>query len=102
MKEFAKKFYKSKAWEKCRQSYIVSVHGLCEICGAPGKIVHHKIYLTPENINNSMITLNHSNLQLHCQTCHNQEHHGNKEALEKGLIFDNYGNLIKNTDYLKE
>lgn len=49
-KEYAKSFYKSKEWIKCRNSYITFVHGLCERCGKPGKIVHHKKKITPMNI----------------------------------------------------
>lgn len=31
-KEFAKSFYKSKAWKRCRAMYAASVGGLCERC----------------------------------------------------------------------
>lgn len=96
MKPFAKKFYKSSAWRKCRDAYFVSQHGLCERCGGPGKIVHHKEYLTPDNINNPVISLNHEMLELHCQDCHNKEHHGSDhEVVADGLMFDKSGNLIK-------
>lgn len=61
MKEFAKSFYKSKKWQACRAAYIASrqqIDGsLCEVCHeAIGYIVHHKIQLTPENINDPTIT----------------------------------------------
>lgn len=79
MKEYAKGFYASKAWKQTRLAYIQSVNGLCERCKAlgeivPGKIVHHKKYITPKNINNSKITLSFQNLELLCETCHNREH----------------------------
>ena len=79
MKEYAKSFYKSKQWERCRTSYIKSVGGLCERCLkrgliVPGVIVHHKCYISPENILDPTITLNHDNLELLCQDCHNHEH----------------------------
>lgn len=93
MKPWAKQFYKSKAWYKCRQAYIILVHGLCERCGEPGKIVHHTIYLTPENINDPNVALNHKHLELLCQDCHNKEHHGS-EAVEDGLMFDENGDLV--------
>ena len=35
--------------------------------------VHHKIPITPENVNNPQITLNWDNLELLCKTCHDQE-----------------------------
>ena len=79
MKEYAKKFYSSKAWKNCREAYKASRGGLCERCLAkglynPGVIVHHKIYLTPENIGNPNITLQWENLELVCRQCHDEEH----------------------------
>src|SRR5690606_33094450 len=50
MQPWARSFYKSRAWQKCREAYIAYRHGLCERCGAGGKVVHHKVYLTPDNI----------------------------------------------------
>ncbi|SFR15292.1 HNH endonuclease [Desulfoscipio geothermicus] len=92
MKPFAKKFYKSKAWLKCREAYIASVFGLCERCPRPGHIVHHKIKLTPENINNPDVTLNWDNLEYLCLNCHNREHGGASTA--EGLRFDENGDLV--------
>jgi len=83
MKDFAKAFYKSKEWQKCRAAYIKSVGGLCERCLSrgmivPGYIVHHKCYLTPENIQDTSITLNWDNLEYLCHDCHNNEHFSEK------------------------
>ena len=77
-RDFAKQFYKSKQWQKCRASYILKRQGIdggmCETCHQePGKIVHHKIWLSPENINDPNVSLNHKNLKYECQTCHNKE-----------------------------
>ena len=77
--DFAKAFYRSQAWTSCRDSYIAKRHGLCERCLSrglirAGKIVHHKVYLTPDNISIPGIALNHDNLELLCQDCHNAEH----------------------------
>ena len=63
MKEWAKSFYKSQAWKRCRAAYAASVGGLCERCLSrgmytPGVIVHHKIVLTPDNISDPSVTLN--------------------------------------------
>lgn len=82
--EFAKSFYNSKAWKLCRASYIskrITIDGgMCETCHQElGKIVHHKEWLTPENINNPYIALNHDNLKYDCQTCHNQEKEGEEQ-----------------------
>lgn len=79
MKPFAKQFYNSPAWHDCRNAYAKSKHNLCERCLAngvykPGEIVHHKIHLTPININDPMITLNWNNLELVCRDCHADIH----------------------------
>lgn len=50
MKEWAEWFYKSKEWAQTRDAYMTAQHYLCERCGEPAKIVHHKIWLTPKNI----------------------------------------------------
>lgn len=77
--EETKGFYKTTAWKRCRAAYIKSVGGLCERCLkdgliVPGYIVHHKCYLTPENITNPNVTLNWDNLEYLCLDCHNKEH----------------------------
>lgn len=94
-KEYAKKFYKSSAWKKCRDSYFAYRHGLCERCSNPGKIVHHKEYITPESINDPDVTLSFSNLELLCQDCHNREHHEKNSPVVEGVMFDENGDLIR-------
>jgi len=95
-REFAKSFYKSAAWRKCRASFFISRHGLCNQCSNPGKIVHHIAYLTPQNIHDPNISLSHENLELLCQTCHNKVHHGSGEGVTvEGTLFDGYGNLVQ-------
>lgn len=79
MKPYAKEFYTSAAWQQCREAYAKSKKYLCENCLqrgllTPGEIVHHKINITPENINNPEITLNFKNLRLVCRKCHAEEH----------------------------
>lgn len=39
-----------------------------------GVSVHHKIVLTPENINDPTVTLNWDNLVLLCDKCHKAQH----------------------------
>lgn len=94
MRDFAKGFYHSPEWRRCRDAYFISQHGICERCGGPGKIVHHIEYITPENINDPNVTLNWDNLELLCQDCHNREHHEGK-LVAKGLMFDENGNLVR-------
>ena len=79
--EIALPFYSSVAWKKCRKAYAKARGGVCEICLAngiisPGEIVHHKIELNEDNINNPDVTLNWDNLQLVCRFCHAQIHKG--------------------------
>lgn len=77
-KEFAYKFYHSKAWRDCRRSFIDSRilvdGGMCQCgtnCGQLGYIVDHIVELTPDNIDDPMISLNHENLQYLSLQCHN-------------------------------
>ena len=85
-KDFSKSFYNSARWRKCRESYIRKVHSICERCGEPGLILHHKILLTPDNINDDSITLNHDNLEYVCLLCHNidelNEHGRHKKQIQ--------------------
>ena len=94
MKPFAHRFYKSRTWKDCREAYFISQHGICEQCGAGGKIVHHTEELTPQNIDDPTVTLNWEVLQLLCQDCHNQEHHSS-EVVDEGLRFDADGDLVR-------
>jgi 5-methylcytosine-specific restriction endonuclease McrA len=94
MKPWARKFYKSMVWIKCRDAYFLFQNGLCERCGNAGKIVHHKIYLIPANIDDPQITLNWDNLEVLCRDCHNKEH-GLYDSVQEGLKFDKNGQLIK-------
>lgn len=99
-KEFAKAFYKSKTWRKCRDAYIaerINIDGgLCEVCGEePGYIVHHKILLTPNNINDSEIALNHKYLQYDCKKCHDcEEEHAFVKANTLKCCFDKNGQPV--------
>ena len=77
--KFAAVFYTTRAWRKCRAAYAQSKGGLCERCWSkglivPGKEVHHKIRLTPYNLNDPNIALNWENLELLCDDCHKEEH----------------------------
>lgn len=94
---FAKKFYDSKTWKKCRQSFInhrITIDGgMCEHCKDKlGYIVDHKEELTPENINDPDVTLNHRNFQYLCLECHNKKTFG-KEEVKKEYYFDSEGQL---------
>ena len=73
------RFYTTRAWKKCRAAFLQDRGGLCEKCLAKGLIVpavhvHHKVHLTPENLNNPMIALDSSNLMALCSDCHSEIH----------------------------
>ena len=81
-------FYHSKLWRDCRNAYAKNVGWICERCKNRNVnyekrdkeyfkqfIVHHKIYLTDENINDYSISLGFNNLELLCKACHNKEHY---------------------------
>lgn len=84
-KEYAKSFYKSRRWHRCRAAYIAKRKaidgGLCETCHSePGYIVHHTVWLTPENIHDPDVALNHELLRYDCLACHNKEVEGDNNA----------------------
>lgn len=46
--------------------------------------MHHKVKLTPENINNPEVTLSWDNLELLCESCHKQTHRKKKRYIVDG------------------
>lgn len=105
-REYANKFYRTKEWKNCRNAYFNSQNGICELCGKPGREVHHKKFLTPQNINDPDITLNWDNLQLLCSDCHCAIHNKAYEmhrgkvrrntGIKNGYTFDENGDLVEN------
>ena len=93
-KEWAKEFYESPMWKRTRHAYRAARYGLCERCSGVGKIVHHKEWLTPENIHDDAVTLGWDNLELLCADCHNREHMCS-DAISDGLRFDAEGNVVE-------
>lgn len=96
-KQFSKAFYKSRLWQDCRESYAKSKGWVCERCGRPGSFeVHHKILLTPENINDPSVTTNWDNLCLLCWSCHRQLHReqDNKARQVRRYTIDEDGHVI--------
>ena len=72
-------FYHSQAWLNCRAEYLASVGGLCERCAAkgivrPARFVHHKEYISAQNITDPSVLLSFDNLEALCFDCHNAEH----------------------------
>ena len=122
---FAHQFYHSKEWRGTlkdgkyvggmRNFIMDRAHGLCERCMeraqngeipkdrelTPADVVHHKIPLTAENINDPDITLNPERLVALCNECHTEVHqqlgvgalNGRKKE-EPRVGFDEEGNVI--------
>ena len=103
MQAWAKSFYNSKAWQRCREAYIQKrMHidgGVCEVCRREqGYIVHHIIPLTKENISNPLIALDHGNMRYECKGCHDEEeghYYDAKGKKTKRLlcVFDDNGQI---------
>lgn len=77
--DFSRDFYDSSAWKATRKAYKKSVGNLCERClkrglYRPAVIVHHKTYLTPENLKDPHIALSWDNLEAVCRECHEEIH----------------------------
>lgn len=103
-KEYAKDFYNSQAWKKTRKAYYVYRRGQCERCAAEfeagkrsledinaGYIVHHKEYITPDNLHDPRVALSFDNLELLCEEHHNKEH----KSKTKRYSFDANGRVIE-------
>lgn len=107
-KEWARAFYKSKAWQDVRAYVLKRDRYMCVRCGAPGEEVHHIIHLTKENIWNTAISLDASNLELLCGNCHKAEHTRDRadghtinkdkreiiKQIESSYVFDDNGNIV--------
>jgi predicted kinase/RNA polymerase subunit RPABC4/transcription elongation factor Spt4 len=74
-----KSFYASEAWINLRLQLINERGNRCERCKkiitrSRDLIGHHKTELTPENVNDYMISLNPERIEIICFDCHNKEH----------------------------
>lgn len=105
-----KDFYNSKLWKKVKKSVWIKQNLLCAECHKPvyvdglsewlpkekrrTGIVHHKIWLDNQNINDDNITINEENLVGVCKECHEKIHHADMSC-RNDVMFDDEGNLIK-------
>lgn len=108
-KKWAKAFYNSSKWRKCRDAYIqyrmLIDGGICEECKEePGYIVHHEVILDSENIRDPEIALNHKRMKYVCKKCHDKyEGHGVGHGKMKPLCtFDEHGKPISMRDIDKK
>ena len=95
-------FYNSKAWRRLSRVFLLSTSYICEICGKPAEIAHHKRHITPQNVTDPEITLNIENLQAVCVECHNTIHYGVGGAVLRGLEFDENGNLQRGLSHERQ
>lgn len=84
-----KKFYKSAKWQKAREIALMRDKYLCVLCAKEGRVtnadvVHHKIHLSEDNVDNPEIALNDKNLMSLCAEHHSLVHKGEHA---KGRIF---------------
>lgn len=88
-REFAKAFYKSKAWKDARDTILKRDRYRCQAAGCynPAEEVHHIEWLTSENINDISVTLNPDNLISLCRDCHIGIHKNARvEAMKRRAI----------------
>ena len=80
--------------------------GLCEECLqkgliVPAEIVHHKVHITPDNINDPSITLSWDNLEAVCRKCHAEIHEDEYAANEhihrrrRRYRVDDFGRVVE-------
>jgi predicted kinase len=87
---FAKRLYDSDEWQNLRMLLIVERGRKCERCGkrvmkAKELQAHHKIELTEKNVNDYTISMNPTNIELICLSCHNAEHNRFTARKERGV-----------------
>ena len=104
---FAHKFYHSRAWQDVRSFVWDRAHGLCERClergeYKPADVVHHKVPLSPANVDDPDIALNPDRLIALCNDCHTEVHRElgigsmNGPAVVRPRVgFDRFGNVVE-------
>lgn len=90
---WARPFYRSRAWRETREAYSAARFHVCERCGRPGEIVHHRRRLTPRTIDDPSVTVGWDNLELLCCPCHNREHTVKPAIRRPGFMFAADGTL---------
>ncbi len=92
MKRTGQKVYNKRKWRRVRKAYMESHHWICERCGNPASICHHKTYLTAGNVDNPDVAYNSANLECLCQACHNLEH---DHFQQTGAVFSSSGDVVR-------
>lgn len=84
-------FYYSQKWRRVSAAYMSSKSYICERCGAPAVICHHKQWLTDKTVHDPDIALSFDNLEALCQECHNAEHGLRHDV----AVFNDAGELVQ-------
>lgn len=84
-------FYYSQKWRRVSAAYMSSKSYICERCGAPAVICHHKQWLTDKTVHDPDIALSFDNLEALCQECHNAEHGSRHDV----AVFNDAGELVQ-------
>ena len=84
-------FYNSKEWRRVSAAYMSSKLYICERCGKPAQICHHKRWLNEKNVHDPETALSFDNLEALCIECHNAEH-GLRHDI---TVFDSDGNVAE-------
>jgi hypothetical protein len=101
-------FYNTEKWKKFRLGLIAERGNKCQKCG---KVIiksvditgHHKTELTPENVNDVMISLNPENVLLVCYECHNEIHHRYGHTNKDRKVYIVYGSPMSGkTTFVKQ
>ena len=89
-------FYHSTLWRKCREAKLRQCHYVCERCGKPNVIIHHKVPLNETNVDDPSIALSLDNLEALCIECHNREHYASSPG--RVIRFSKNGDVIAAED----
>ena len=100
-------FYASDLWINFRLSLIAERGPYCQKCGRLianhlDIIGHHKIELTPENVHDTMISLNPDNVLLVCHGCHDEIHNRFGHHTTKGVYIVFGPPLSGKTSYVRQ
>ena len=87
--------YNTKRWKKFRRAYFASKNGICEICGAPGEVVHHIEELTLDNYLDPFVVYAEENVQLVCWSCHEKTKTKSGIPIRADIAFDADGNVVR-------
>ena len=103
MRSINEDFYKTARWQACRDAYMQSQNYLCERCRmqgrhVPARIVHHKIYLNPHNVEDPAVAYDFKNLEALCQDCHNKEHFSGEEEAPRRWAIDKISGKVTGKD----